>query len=210
MKGIKDFCTHTRFHAYTPTRTHALTLIELVIVCAIIAVLAGIVWVVMAPAREKARMTTCVSNLRQIGLAYQMYRQDWDGIDPEEGKQLKWWELGLPKGGCVQLRWLGYLKDDRLLFCPNWTRDPFLTSDGPPVSTSYRTMYGPDEDTLPEANPFSWIISQMPDFPIEICVLHDHNYLAGDLRNYEKVLGITVTGDVQWYSQMFLKRYWFK
>jgi type II secretory pathway pseudopilin PulG len=54
----------------------ALTLIELVVVGAIIAVLVGIVWVLMAPSREKARLTTCISNLKQIGLAYQLYRQD--------------------------------------------------------------------------------------------------------------------------------------
>ncbi|MFA0751678.1 MAG: hypothetical protein SLRJCFUN_002081 [Candidatus Fervidibacter sp.] len=193
-----------------PKQLHALTLIELVIVCAIVAVLVGIVWVVMAPAREKARQITCINNLKQIGLAYQLYRQDWDGIDPEKGKRLQWWELGLPKAGAIELFALGYIKDERILFCPNWKRDPFFASDGPPVSTSYRVMYGPDEETLPEGRPFSWIIAQMPDFPIEICILHDPNYLIGDLRNYDKILGITVTGDVQWFSWRKLRKYWLK
>ena len=125
-----------------------------------------------------------------------MYRQDWDGVDPEKGRRLQWWELGLPKGGSLQLLELGYLNDERLLFCPNWKRDPFLTSDGPPVSKSYRTMYGPDEEALPECHPFSWIIAQMPEFPIETCILHDPNYPSRGF-DYEKVLGITVTGDVQ-------------
>jgi prepilin-type N-terminal cleavage/methylation domain-containing protein len=53
-----------------------LTLIELVVVCAIIAMLVGIVWVVMAPAREKARQAVCISNLTQIGHAFRMYRDD--------------------------------------------------------------------------------------------------------------------------------------
>jgi type II secretory pathway pseudopilin PulG len=77
-------------------KTTGLTLIELVIVCAIIAVLVGIVWVVMAPAREKARQAVCISNLTQIGHAFRMYRDDWDGVEPQKGRQLEYWELGLP------------------------------------------------------------------------------------------------------------------
>jgi len=58
------------------------TLIELLVVIAIIAVLAAILFPVFARAREKARQATCTSNLKQIGLAVQMYAQDWDGLLP--------------------------------------------------------------------------------------------------------------------------------
>ena len=44
----------------------------------------GIVWVVMAPAREKARQAVCLSNLTQIGHAFRMYRDDWDGVEPQK------------------------------------------------------------------------------------------------------------------------------
>jgi Tfp pilus assembly protein PilE len=44
----------------------ALTLIELVVVGAIIVVLVGIVWVLMAPSREKARQAVCISNLPRL------------------------------------------------------------------------------------------------------------------------------------------------
>jgi prepilin-type N-terminal cleavage/methylation domain-containing protein/prepilin-type processing-associated H-X9-DG protein len=54
------------------------TLIELLVVIAIIAILAAILFPVFARARESARKSACQSNLKQIGLAFNMYRQDFD------------------------------------------------------------------------------------------------------------------------------------
>ena len=55
------------------------TLIELLVVIAIIAILAAILFPVFAKVREKARQTSCLSNLKQLGLGYIQYTQDYDG-----------------------------------------------------------------------------------------------------------------------------------
>jgi prepilin-type N-terminal cleavage/methylation domain-containing protein/prepilin-type processing-associated H-X9-DG protein len=68
------------------------TLIELLVVIAIIAILAAILFPVFAQARESARQTTCLSNLKQIALASQMYAQDYD-------------ETFVPVGGTIEEKW---------------------------------------------------------------------------------------------------------
>lgn len=60
----------------------AFTLIELLVVIAVIAILAAILFPVFARAREKARTISCLSNMRQLGTAFQIYMQDYDETLP--------------------------------------------------------------------------------------------------------------------------------
>jgi len=66
----------------------AFTLIELLVVIAIIAILAAILFPVFAQARESARQTVCLSNIKQVGLAATMYVQDYDEKMPEVGSAI--------------------------------------------------------------------------------------------------------------------------
>ncbi|MCS6775727.1 MAG: DUF1559 domain-containing protein [Chloroherpetonaceae bacterium] len=87
---------------HTPLRARAaFTLIELLVVIAIIAILAAILFPVFAQARESARQTTCLSNLKQIGTATMMYLQDYD-------------ETFVPVGGTAEKPWVPGLRPDQM------------------------------------------------------------------------------------------------
>jgi prepilin-type N-terminal cleavage/methylation domain-containing protein/prepilin-type processing-associated H-X9-DG protein len=76
---------------FTPTnsplrrglRVSAFTLIELLVVIAIIAILAAILFPVFAKARDRAKQTTCVSNLKQLGLAVSQFADDHEEVLPQ-------------------------------------------------------------------------------------------------------------------------------
>src|ERR1043166_235409 len=110
---------------HSPKRS-GFTLIELLVVIAIIAILAAILFPVFAQAREKARSTSCLSNVRQIMTGVKMYAQDFDEMSPYYG-----WTLNGP-GGTVN-PWMEavnpYIKNQQIWICPSAPKD----------STSYTT-----------------------------------------------------------------------
>ncbi len=89
-------------------RKRAFTLIELLVVIAIIAILAAILFPVFAQAREKARAITCVSNVKQVSVAWAMYAQDYDETTLCYGWGRDWWWCVSP-----------YAKSLALFMCPD-------------------------------------------------------------------------------------------
>ena len=90
-------------------RRNGFTLIELLVVIAIIAILAAILFPVFARAREKARQTSCLSNLKQMGVGLQMYSQDYDEqLLRYYGTDYIWFEKMMP-----------YVKNQQLFKCPS-------------------------------------------------------------------------------------------
>lgn len=89
---------------------NAFTLIELLVVISIIALLAAILFPVFQRVRENARRASCTSNLKQIGLAFHMYTQDYDGHYPA-------WLNDPNMGWATVLQ--PYLKSDQIFQCPS-------------------------------------------------------------------------------------------
>lgn len=119
-------------------KREAFTLIELLVVIAIISILAAILFPVFARARENARRTSCLSNLKQIGLGVMQYTQDYDETypmslnyySPASGDETYWFQDIQP-----------YVKSTQVFQCPNGYQA--ATANG---------NYGANRSILPYSN----------------------------------------------------------
>jgi prepilin-type N-terminal cleavage/methylation domain-containing protein len=99
------------------TRSSGFTLIELLVVIAIVAILAAILFPVFAQARERARSTQCINNLRQSATAVLLYVQDYDDTFP-----VNLYLQFSPTGPCVFSFYqalLPYQKNGDIMLCPS-------------------------------------------------------------------------------------------
>ncbi len=120
-------------------KNDAFTLIELLVVIAIIAILAAILFPVFAQARQKAQQATCLSNLKQLGLAATMYVQDYDeqymsewqnyhndgctNFWPCQNTAWGWYTAPLNDPNTFGLNWayelIPYSKNSQIMACPS-------------------------------------------------------------------------------------------
>jgi prepilin-type N-terminal cleavage/methylation domain-containing protein/prepilin-type processing-associated H-X9-DG protein len=158
-----------------PRVRRGFTLIELLVVIAIIALLAAILFPVFAKARENARRSSCMSNLKQIGLGILQYSQDYDEtmVAQRYGAAAD----GLttePTNGTVRYKWMDaiypYVKNSQIFTCPSTKSDPGSlyepreTLSGPlnhygtySINQTYTTLgdaYSPPISIQSSVNPF--------------------------------------------------------
>lgn len=127
-------------------RSRGFTLIEVLVVITVISIIAAILFPVFAKVREKARQTTCLNNLKQLGIAMQMYADDSDGCFP--GAQVSDGGHGNPYGNWAGVYNVGgpcdptkgqiypYVKNAEVYLCPS---DRGIAA--PLIDDSYAQMF---------------------------------------------------------------------
>jgi len=106
------------------------SLIEILVVLAIIAILAALIFPVFAAARGKARATKCMANLKQIGMAIEMYAADYDELYPfakdaadeavpQQWDALPYWQAWIPYMPRLHESLDPYIRNRELWHCPS-------------------------------------------------------------------------------------------
>lgn len=145
------------------SRRSGFTLIELLVVIAIIAILAAILFPVFAKAREKARQSSCMSNLKQMGIAYMAYIQDYDGMacDNIMGRDVSGASALFPPCHTWAEIIYPYVKNTQIFTCPSWGFGPTANTGNPLVPIA---GYGAVQEVLGYAGGIGFVAADFAPY----------------------------------------------
>lgn len=157
------------------------TLIELLVVIAIIAILSGIIFPVFNAAREKARTTQCMSNLKQLSLACIMYADDNNKYYPPSRftfyQNSKLWTS-------QDVLYYQYIKNQEVFFCPNSAQGYDNTLSATELlNRTLKMNYAANIELMPNYNTKSMKYTKIKA-PSNVAILFDGGYFMLNLQTW--------------------------
>jgi prepilin-type processing-associated H-X9-DG protein len=163
--------------------------VELLVVVSITAVLAALLFPVLASAREQARQSTCLSNLRQIEQAHLLYLQDWDEQFPE------WrFPISVPSGKPRSfINWMDYLqpylRNRAVLVDPSYNAPPLFPGEGIKLADYALMTWGAGGSGVLEDPYFRWpglpLVLSQAQRPAETILVMDGYTTTTTSRGFE-------------------------
>jgi len=142
----------------------AFTLIEILVVIAIVSILAAMLAPAIAAAKNRGRMTGCVNNLHQLALALQMYSNDFENRVPRSAQDItdpnagpypgaRWtihlqWRRFLPANNPAQYWQFPALARNSILICPSDQPSQWATPNDAPLMQEYGGSYLYNAETI--------------------------------------------------------------